>query len=52
MRQVLACLLDGGTLDEFQPDLAREMICGHGHIEGWPVAVIANSARRHQGAGG
>lgn len=42
-RQVLACLLDGGKLDEFQPDLAREMICGHGHVEGWPVAVIANS---------
>ena len=43
MRQVLACLLDGGNLDEFQPDVAREMICGHGHIEGRPVAVITNS---------
>jgi acetyl-CoA carboxylase carboxyltransferase component len=42
MRDVLACLLDGGALDEFQPDLAREMICGHGHIEGHPVAVIVN----------
>jgi 3-methylcrotonyl-CoA carboxylase beta subunit len=42
MRHVLACLLDGGTLDEFQADLAKEMICGHAHIEGWPVAVIAN----------
>jgi 3-methylcrotonyl-CoA carboxylase beta subunit len=42
MRQVLACLLDGGALDEFQPDVAREMLCGHAHIEGWPVAVIAN----------
>ena len=42
MRHVLACLLDGGTLDEFQPDLAREMLCGHARIEGWPVAVIAN----------
>jgi 3-methylcrotonyl-CoA carboxylase beta subunit len=41
-RQVLACLLDAGALDEFQPDLATEMICGHGHIEGWPVAVITN----------
>ena len=41
-RQVLACLLDGGALDEFQPDLAREMICGHGHVEGRPVAVITN----------
>ncbi|MGH7535956.1 MAG: acyl-CoA carboxylase subunit beta [Gemmatimonadales bacterium] len=42
MRHVLACLLDGGALDEFQPDVAREMLCGHAHIEGWPVAVIAN----------
>ncbi|HEX5963803.1 MAG TPA: carboxyl transferase domain-containing protein, partial [Gemmatimonadales bacterium] len=42
MRQVLACILDGGLLDEFQPDVAREMLCGHAHVEGWPVAVIAN----------
>jgi acetyl-CoA carboxylase carboxyltransferase component len=42
MRQVLACLLDEGALDEFQPDVAREMICGHAHLEGHPVAVIAN----------
>ena len=42
MRHVLACLLDGGALDEFQPDVAREMLCGHAQIEGWPVAVIAN----------
>jgi 3-methylcrotonyl-CoA carboxylase beta subunit len=42
MRQVLGCILDGGGLDEFQPEVAREMICGHAHIEGRPVAVIAN----------
>ena len=42
MRHVLDALLDGGALDEFQPGVAGEMICGHAHIEGWPVAVIAN----------
>ena len=42
MREVLACLLDDGALDEFQPDIAREMLCGHGAIEGRVVAVIAN----------
>jgi acetyl-CoA carboxylase carboxyltransferase component len=42
MRHLLECLLDGGALDEFQPDVAREMLCGHAHIEGRPVAVIAN----------
>jgi acetyl-CoA carboxylase carboxyltransferase component len=36
-------LLDAGRLDEFQPDIAPEMICGHGAIEGRPVALIANS---------
>ncbi len=42
MRDVLACLLDDGTLDEFQPEIAREMLCGHGSVEGRGVAVIAN----------
>ncbi len=42
MHQVLACLLDGGVLDEFQPEIAREMLCGHARVEGRPVAVIAN----------
>src|SRR3982750_1493826 len=42
MRQVLACILDEGAIDEFQPDIAKEMICGHAHIEGRPLAVIAN----------
>jgi acetyl-CoA carboxylase carboxyltransferase component len=42
MHTVLKCLLDGGLLHEFQPDIAAEMICGHGHIDGFPVAVIAN----------
>jgi acetyl-CoA carboxylase carboxyltransferase component len=42
MRQILGCILDGGELDEFQPDVAREMLCGHARVEGLPVAVIAN----------
>jgi 3-methylcrotonyl-CoA carboxylase beta subunit len=52
MRQVLACLIDGGALDEFQPGVAREMLCGHGHIEGWPVAVIANQRGLIKGQSG
>src|SRR5258705_625641 len=43
VRGVLEGLLDAGRLDEFQSDIAPEMICGHGAIEGRPVAVIANS---------
>jgi acetyl-CoA carboxylase carboxyltransferase component len=43
VRALFECLLDAGRLDEFQPQVAPEMICGHGAIEGRPVAVIANS---------
>jgi acetyl-CoA carboxylase carboxyltransferase component len=42
MRHVLEALLDDGALHEFQPDRAGEMLCGHAHIAGHPVAVIAN----------
>ena len=42
MRQVLDCLLDDGKFDEFQADLAKEMLCGHARIAGRSVAVIAN----------
>ncbi len=42
MRHVLETFIDGGKLDEFQPDRAREMLCGHARIDGMPVALIAN----------
>jgi 3-methylcrotonyl-CoA carboxylase beta subunit len=43
MHAVLRAVLDDGALDEFQPDLAREMLCGDARIEGIPVGVIANA---------
>jgi acetyl-CoA carboxylase carboxyltransferase component len=43
VRAVLECLLDDGRLDEFQPDVGHEMLCGHGAIAGYPVALIANT---------
>jgi acetyl-CoA carboxylase carboxyltransferase component len=42
MRELLSGILDEGRLDEFQPGIAAEMICGHARIEGRPVAIIAN----------
>ena len=43
MHQVLNCVLDGGVLEEFQPDIGKELLCGHARIEGQPVAVLANA---------
>jgi acetyl-CoA carboxylase carboxyltransferase component len=52
MRDVLDCLLDAGELDEFQPDLAREILCGHARIAGRPVSVIANQRGLIKGRAG
>ena len=43
MHEVLECVLDGDGIDEFQPNHAREMICGTGFVDGLPVGVIANA---------
>src|SRR5205809_681057 len=53
MRAVLDCILDKNlvatargsdtTLDEFQADFAKEMICGTARIGGILVGIIANS---------
>jgi acetyl-CoA carboxylase carboxyltransferase component len=42
MHAVLRALVDGGTLDEFQPERAKEMICGDARLDGIAVGVIAN----------
>lgn len=56
MRAVLDCVLDsnpdGGSLNEFQADFAKEMICGTARIGGILVGVIANSRGMSKGKPG
>ena len=52
MHEILRAILDKGRLDEFQEDLAREMICGDAEIEGMVVGVIANQRGLIKGRAG
>ena len=52
IREILAAILDGGKLDEFQGNLAREMICGDASIEGIGIGVIANDRGLIKGRAG
>jgi acetyl-CoA carboxylase carboxyltransferase component len=52
MHEVLRTIVDRGELDEFQPQLAKEMICGDAHIRGFPVGVIANQRGLIKGRAG
>ena len=42
MHALLRLIVDDGKLDEFQSELAAEVICGDARVGGIPVAVIAN----------
>jgi acetyl-CoA carboxylase carboxyltransferase component len=42
MHAVLRTIVDDGHLDEFQGNLAREIICADARIKGIPVGLIAN----------
>jgi acetyl-CoA carboxylase carboxyltransferase component len=42
MHAVLRAIVDEGRLDEFQANLAKEMICGDAAIDGIAVGLIAN----------
>jgi acetyl-CoA carboxylase carboxyltransferase component len=52
MHQVLTAIVDDGKLDEFQGNLAREMICADAAIDGIPIGVIANQRGLIKGRAG
>jgi acetyl-CoA carboxylase carboxyltransferase component len=52
MHAVLRVILDDGAIDEFQENLAREMICGDASIQGLAVGVIANQRGLIKGRAG
>jgi acetyl-CoA carboxylase carboxyltransferase component len=52
MHHVLRAIVDEGALDEFQGNLAKEMICADARIAGIPVGVIANQRGLIKGRAG
>lgn len=42
MQAVLECLVDAGSLVEFQPGHASDMLCAHARLNGRAIAVMAN----------
>jgi acetyl-CoA carboxylase carboxyltransferase component len=42
MVELINCIVDEGTLDEFKKDYGKTIICGYARIDGWAVGIIAN----------
>ncbi len=43
VREVIARLVDGSEFDEFKALFGATLVCGFAHIQGYPVAIVANN---------
>ena len=43
IREVIARVVDGSRFHEFKPRFGETLVCGHAHIEGVPVGILANN---------
>ncbi|MBC02379.1 MAG: methylcrotonoyl-CoA carboxylase [Phycisphaerae bacterium] len=42
MRDLLACVVDEGSVDEYKADYGRSLVCSYARIGGWPCGIVAN----------
>jgi 3-methylcrotonyl-CoA carboxylase beta subunit len=42
IRDVLACLVDAGSFDEYKAEYGQSVVCGTARVGGFPVGIVAN----------
>ena len=42
MHQLIECIVDAASFDEFKEDYGRTIICGYARVDGWAVGIVAN----------
>ena len=48
VRDVIRCLVDTGTLDEYKADYGKSVVCTFARLGGRPVGIVANQRMRVQ----
>ena len=43
IRAVIARLVDGSRFEEFKRDFGVTLVCGHAHVNGYPVGILGNN---------
>jgi acetyl-CoA carboxylase carboxyltransferase component len=46
VRELLDCVIDAGTFDEYKAEYGQSVVCGTARIGGFPVGIVAN--QHHQ----
>jgi acetyl-CoA carboxylase carboxyltransferase component len=52
VRDVLACLVDAESFDEYKAEFGQTLVCGTARIGGFPVGIVANQRHRIKTAKG
>ena len=42
MLDIINCIADAESFDQFKADYGKTIICGYGRIDGWAVGIVAN----------
>jgi acetyl-CoA carboxylase carboxyltransferase component len=45
MKELLKCLVDSGSLDEYKPDYGKTIVTAYARIDGWAVGIVANQRK-------
>jgi 3-methylcrotonyl-CoA carboxylase beta subunit len=52
VRDVLACIVDGDSFDEYKAEFGQTLVCGTARIGGYPIGIVANQHQRSKSAKG
>jgi acetyl-CoA carboxylase carboxyltransferase component len=52
IHEVLSCVLDAGSFDEYKPEYAKSLVCGTARLGGYRVGVVANQHKNVKPAEG
>ncbi len=50
IRDVLACIVDAGSFDEYKAEYGQSLVCGTARIGGYPIGIVANQHQRSKSA--
>ena len=42
MVELIECIVDENSFDEFKQDYGKTIVCGYARVEGWAVGIVAN----------
>jgi acetyl-CoA carboxylase carboxyltransferase component len=52
VREVLNCIIDAGSWDEFKPEYGQTLVCGTARLGGFSIGIVANQHHRVRPADG